>query len=144
MAVTKRRNSGPEFAEILPEFLLKICKIFRHGIFNQKLTNESGREFYSLYDLTRQFIKLEFSWNQDIEFWKHRRNFRKFLPGIPSFGTAKNIEFSKIDKIIDCSPNYWMIFLNSIFLIGVCFFLSRFFGIIRAWRFVMLNLFQHL
>jgi hypothetical protein len=37
MAVTKRRNSGPECAEILPEFLLKICKIFRHGIFNQKL-----------------------------------------------------------------------------------------------------------
>jgi hypothetical protein len=61
MDVPKRRNSLPEFACILPDFFKIICKIFRHGIFNQKLTNESGREFYSLYDLTRQFIKLEFS-----------------------------------------------------------------------------------
>ena len=61
MAVTKRRNSGPEFPEIPPEFLKKICKIFRHGIFNQKLKSAPDREFYSLYDAIRHFTKFEFS-----------------------------------------------------------------------------------
>jgi hypothetical protein len=42
--VPKRRTFGPEYFLIL-------CKIFRHGIFNQKLINASGREFYSLYDV---------------------------------------------------------------------------------------------
>jgi phosphatidylserine synthase len=37
-----------------------ICKIFRLGIFNQKLKSASDREFYSLYDALRQFTKLGF------------------------------------------------------------------------------------
>ena len=42
LAVTKRRNSGPEFAEIPAEFFFKTCKIFRPGIFNQKLFIETS------------------------------------------------------------------------------------------------------
>ena len=61
MAIPKRRNSGPEFAEIPAEFFFKICKIFRPGIFNRKLKSASGREFYSLYDAIHQFTKFEFS-----------------------------------------------------------------------------------
>jgi hypothetical protein len=53
MAVTKRRNSWPELAEFPPEFVFIICKIFRHGIFNQKLKSLSDREFYSPCDAIR-------------------------------------------------------------------------------------------
>jgi hypothetical protein len=59
-AVTKRRNSGTEFAEIPAEFFFKIRKIFRPGIFNQKLKSASSREFYSLYDAIRRFTKFGF------------------------------------------------------------------------------------
>jgi hypothetical protein len=38
-----------------------ICKIFRHGIFSQKLKSASDREFYSLYDAIHEFTKFESS-----------------------------------------------------------------------------------
>jgi hypothetical protein len=56
-AVPKRRNSGPEFAEIPGRNFFKICKIFHHEIFNQKLKSASGREFNSLNDALCQFAK---------------------------------------------------------------------------------------
>jgi hypothetical protein len=39
---------------------LIICKIFHHGIFNQKLINASGREIYSLNDVLNQSTKFKF------------------------------------------------------------------------------------
>jgi hypothetical protein len=53
-------DSGPEFLEVPPELFKKICKIFCHGIFNQKLKSASDKEFCSLYDAIRQFTKFEF------------------------------------------------------------------------------------
>jgi hypothetical protein len=47
-----------------------ICKIFRHGIFNQKLKSSSDREFYSLYDVLRQFTKFRFLVSSEFEFCK--------------------------------------------------------------------------
>jgi len=53
-----RQNFGnPEFAEILAEFFFLICKTFRCGIYNHKPTDAFGKEFYSLYDATRQLRK---------------------------------------------------------------------------------------
>jgi hypothetical protein len=50
MAVTKRRNSGPEF-------FLEFVKYSASEFFNQKLKSASGRDFFSLYDAIRQFTK---------------------------------------------------------------------------------------
>jgi hypothetical protein len=45
--------------EIPPEFFLNL-QIMRHRIFYQKIINAADREFYSLYDVIRQFTKFGF------------------------------------------------------------------------------------
>jgi hypothetical protein len=52
MGVPQRKTEFRiEIEEIPLEFYGKICKIFFHRIFSQKLINASGRDFYSLYDV---------------------------------------------------------------------------------------------
>jgi hypothetical protein len=57
----KRRNFGPEFAEIPPDFFVIIWNISHLGIFNQKLINASVREEEnSLNDIKHEFKKFDF------------------------------------------------------------------------------------
>ncbi len=47
------------------------------GIFNQKLISASGSKFFSLYNAKRKYTKLEFSWNQKIEYFNLKYNIVK-------------------------------------------------------------------